>query len=160
MNNKKFIRVIKEEEYNKIKKEIEENVFDDDLLFFSEKNYIEVPDIDRMWNYKVISILDDLNNCVGFIQIDFPRMRKDINLAFYITKDERRQGYFQRAFKEFLDFCKEFNYLNICITTTNEQLLDLYKKIGFDIVGCQKKVCLNMKNEICDKYYLQLLIKK
>ena len=131
------------------------------------KKYIENAHLDlfeaKQLRLMIVSKTDN-NKTVGAIDIfDFEPYhgRAGVGILVY-EKNDRHKGYAMTALQLIIEY--SFNILGLrqlfCnITTDNESSVNLFTKMGFEIVGVKKdwfKTCNAWK----DEYFLQLLNRK
>ena len=89
--------------------------------------------------YKVL-VLKKSNKIIGYLSFFIIYERIEVEYI-YILKEERKNGYAKYLFQELFNIAKNNNCINISleVDTTNNSAINLYKKLGFNIVSIREK---------------------
>ncbi len=135
------------------------------------KHYNLIKDIlenefDDFWNPKILKEeLENINSryiiakkndeIVGFAGIKYNY--ENVEIMNIVTKrNQRRKGIARILLKKLIECSKEFNINKISLEVNENNLpaINLYKKMGFEVVGLRKMYYNGKSNAILMDYYL------
>lgn len=98
------------------------------------------------------------DNFIGYIAIHPQDDNRLFLSKIYIKKAYRGMGYSRQAFDFLREYCKEngLNKIWLTVNKYNSSTIDIYKKIGFEIIGEGVNEIGN--GYVMDDYYLELAI--
>lgn len=82
-------------------------------------------------------------------------------VAMYITADHRRKGGAELMIKELIQFARaiELEVLHLSVVTDNHPARNLYKKLGFEIYGTERKA-IKLQDRYLDEDHMELFLEK
>ncbi|WP_226576641.1 GNAT family N-acetyltransferase [Halobacillus litoralis] len=101
-----------------------------------------------------------LAGVLTLVQETHPKFRHKASIvAMYITPDHRRRGGAELLFKETIQFAKaiELEVLHLSVVTDNHPAKNLYKKIGFDTYGVERKA-IKLPSRYLDEEHMELFL--
>lgn len=119
------------------------------------------------WKNKIENMffaIDEKDNLVGMVGCYQEKLTKQKHIAnivsFYINPNFRRQGLGRELIKTAIDFAKtkkEIEKVQLGVITTQKPAIELYKSIGFVIIG-EQKMALKVDDKFYDEYLMELYL--
>jgi diamine N-acetyltransferase len=134
--------------------------FSKDIL----KKYIENSHID-IYAARQLRLMIDAKDAKGDITIgaidlfDFDPHNRRAGVGIYIDGEYKNKGYGEKSLKCLLKYCEDVLFLHQVyseITSINKPSLELFKKVGFKVVGT-KKDWVKIPDGFMDEFVLQYI---